>query len=124
MLTNVPGAPPCEDKPDEGTIDPQMPGLTGTSDPTKTMAFRQIVDGVENVGRKEYCKVTGLFNKYHKCTGQWNLWHPFWLAHNFQQVQLLSQQMYAWIDHHLRYGMDNFQIESFQSAGTWPKLLS
>ena len=32
--------------------------------------------------------------------------------------------MKAWIDQHLRHGLDNFKIESFQSADAVRKLLS
>lgn len=60
LLNNVPGVPPREDKPDEETVNPQTPGLSGTSDLTKMRAVRQVLDGVENVGGKEYGKATGL----------------------------------------------------------------
>jgi len=50
-IENVPGGPPAEDTPDEETIDPQKPDLTGSTDPTKTKAHKQVV-GVENAGGK------------------------------------------------------------------------
>jgi len=37
---------------------------------------------------------------------------------------LFSQQTKTWIDQHLRRGLDNFKIESFQSADALRKLLS
>jgi len=91
-IDNVPGEPAPEDTPDEQTIDPQQPDLTFTSDPTKTKAHRQVV-GVENAGWKAYDKATGLYNKHHQYSKQWNPWHSFQSAHDFQQTQSFSQQM-------------------------------
>jgi len=90
---NVPGAPPPpEDTPNDEPMDPLQPDLTCTSDPTKTKAHRQVV-GVENAGRKAYGKATGLYNKHCKNSEQWNPWHRFRSAHDFQQAQSFSQQM-------------------------------
>jgi len=114
-IGNVPGAPPPEDTPDEETIDPHKPDLTSTPDPTMTRAHRQVI-GVENVGGKAYGKATGLYNKHRKYSEQWNPWHPFQSAHDFEQAQSFSQQTKTQIDQHLRCGLDNFKIESFQSA--------
>jgi len=122
-IDNVPGAPPPEDTPDEETIDPQKPDPSCTPDPTKTRAHRQVV-GVENTGGKAYGKATGLYHKHHKYSEQWNPWHPFQSAHDFQQAQSFSQQTKTWIHQHLRCGLDNFNIESFQSADALRKLLS
>src|SRR5882757_2002005 len=122
-IDNVPGAPPPEDTSDEEPIDPQKPDLTCTPDPTKTRAHRQVV-GVENAGGKAYGKATGLYNKHRKYSEQWNPWHPFQSAHDFQQAQSFSQQTKTWIDQHLRRGLDNFSIESFQSADALRNLLS
>jgi len=85
-IDNVQGAPPPEDTPDEETIDPQKPDLTCGLDPTKTRAYRQVVGG-ENVRGKAYGKATGLYNKHRKYSEQWNPWHPFQSAHNFQLAQ-------------------------------------
>jgi len=79
---------------------------------------------VENAGGKVYGKATGLYNKHCKYSEQGNPWHPFRSAHDFQQAQSFSQQTKTWIDHHLRHGLDNFKIESFQSAYAMRKLLS
>jgi hypothetical protein len=79
---------------------------------------------VENAGGKAYGKATGLYNKHRKYSEQWNPWHPFQSAQNFQQAQSFSQQMKTWIDQHLRRGLDNFNIESFQSADALRNLLS
>jgi len=122
-MDNVPGAPPHEDTLNEEMIDPQKPDLTCTPDPTKTRAHRQVV-AVDNAGGKAYGKATGLYNKYRKYSEQWNQWHPFQSAHDFQQAESFSQQMKMWIDHHLRCGLDNFNIESFQSADTLRNLLT
>ena len=122
-MDNIPGAPPPEDTPDEEPIDPQKPDLTCTPDPKKTQAHRQVV-GLENAGGKAYGKATGLYNKHRKYSEQWNPWHPFRSAYDFQQAQSFSQQTKTWIDQHLRRGLDNFKIESFQSADALRKLLS
>ena len=115
-IDNVPRAPPPEDTPDEETMDPQKPDLTRTPYPTKTRAHRQVV-GVENAGGGEaYGKATGLYNKHRKYSEQWNPWHPFQSAHDFQQAQSFCQQTKTWIDQHLRCGLHNFNIESFQLA--------
>jgi hypothetical protein len=87
------------------------------------MAHRQVV-GVENLGGRAYGKATGLYNKHRKYSEQWNPWHPFQSAHDLQQAQSFSQQTKTWIDQHLRHGLDNFNIESFQSADALRKLLS
>ena len=123
LLDTVAGAPPPEYTPDEETTDPQKPDLTCTPDPTKTRAHRHVV-GVENAGGKAYGKATGLYNKHRKYSGQWNPWHPFQSAHDFKQAQSFSQQTKTWIDQHLRRGLDNFNIESFQSADALRNLLS
>jgi len=101
----------------------QKPDPTCTPDSTKMKAHRQVV-GVENAERKSFGKATGLYNKHHKYSDQWNPWHPFQSAHDFQQAQSFSHQMKWWIDQHLRHGLDNFKIKSFQSADAMQKLLS
>jgi hypothetical protein len=75
-------------------------------------------------GGKAYGKATGLYNKHCKFSEQWNPWHPFRSAHDFQQAQSFSQQTKTWIDEHLRHGLDNFKIESIQSANALWKLLT
>jgi hypothetical protein len=122
-IDNVPGAPPPEHTPDKEPIDLQVPDLTCTPDPTKTRAQRLVV-GVENVRGKAYGKGTGLYTKHRKYSEQWNPWHPFQSAHNCQQAQSLSQLTKTWMEHHLRYGLDYFIIELFQSADALEKLLS
>jgi len=123
LIDNLPGAPPPEDTLNEEPIDSQQADLTCTPDPTRTKAPRQVV-GVENAGGKAYGKATGLYNKHRKYSEQWNPWHPFRSTHNFQQAQSFSQQTTTWIDQHLRHGLENFTIESFQSADAIHKLLS
>ena len=119
----LPGTPPPEDTPDDETIDPQKPDQPCSPDPTKTKAHRQVV-GVENAGGKAYGKATGLYNKHHKYSERWNPWHPSQSAHDFQQAQSFSQQTKTWIDQHLTCGLDNFNIESFQSPDALRMLLS
>jgi hypothetical protein len=97
LLDNVLGAPPPEDTPKEEPIDPELPDLTCTPDPTEIKAHRQVV-GVENAGGNSYGKATGLYNKHHKYSEQWNPWHPFRSAHDFQQAQSFGQQMKSSID--------------------------
>jgi len=121
-IANIPGAPPLEDTPNKERIDSQQPDLTCTPDPTKTEAHRQVVE-IDNAGRKAYGKATGFYNKHCKYSEQWHPHYPFWSAHNFQQVQLFSQQSKTWIDQHLRHQLENFKIESFQSADALQKLL-
>jgi len=87
------------------------------------MAHRQVV-GVENEGGKAYGKATGLYNKHRKYSEQWNPWHRFQSANDFQHAQSISQQTKTLIDQHLRHGLDNFYLESFQSADALRKLLS
>jgi hypothetical protein len=123
LIDNVPGAPPPEDTPNEEPIDPQQPNLTCTLDRTNTKAHTEVV-GLENVGWKANAKATGLYNKNRKFSEQWNPWHPFRSTHNFQQAQSFSKQTKTWIDQHFRRGLDNFKIESFQSADAMRKLLS
>jgi len=122
LVDNVRGAPPPEDTPNAEPIDPQLPDLSCTPDPTKTKAHRQVV-GVENAGWKAYGKATGLYNKYGKKSEQWNPWHPFRYAHDFQLAHSFSLQTKTWIDQHSRRGLDNFKIESCQSADAMRKLL-
>jgi hypothetical protein len=85
--------------------------------------YRQVV-GVDNAGEKAYGKETALYIKHRKCSEQWNPWHPFWSTNNFQQAQTFSQQTKTWIDQHFSCGLDNFKIESFQTADTLGKLHS
>ena len=122
-IHTVPGARPPENAPDEEMIDPQKPDLAWTPDSTKMRAHRQIVE-VENVGGTAYGKVTGLYNKHHKYSEQWNAGHPFQSAHDFEQAQSCRQQTKTWINQHLRRALDNFNIQSYQSAYALRKLLS
>jgi len=123
LIDTVPGAPPPEATPNEKPRDPQQPDLTCTPDPTKAKAHRQVV-GVENAGGKANGKATGLYNKHRKYSEQWDPWHPFQSAHDVQQAQSFSQQTKIWINQHLRHGLDNFKIDSFQSADALRNLLS
>ena len=123
LIDNVTGAPPPEDTPNKEPIDPQQPDLTCTPDPTRTKAHWQVV-GVKNAGEKAYGKATGLYNKHRKYSEQWNPWHPFRSAHDFQQAQSFSLQTKSLIVQHLRCGLDHFKIESFPSAYARRKLLS
>ena len=123
LIDNVPGAPPPEDTPNKEPIDLEQPDLTCTPDRTKTKAHRKVV-GVENAWGKAYVEATGLYNKHRKYSEQCNQWHPFRSAHDFLQAHLFSQQMKTWTDQHLKHGLDNFKIKSFQSAVAMQKLLS
>jgi len=88
-----------------------------------TKAHTKVV-GVENAVGKSYGKATGLCHKHHKYIEQWSPWHPVQSAQDFQQVQSFSQQTKTWLDHNLRHGLENFKIESFQSADARWKLFS
>jgi len=123
LRDNVLGAPPHEDTPNKDPITPQQPDHTCTPDPTKTKAHRQVV-GVEIAGGTAFGKATGLYNKHCQYWEQWNPWHPFRSAHYFQQAQSFSQQTKTWIDQHLRDGLYNFKIPTFQSADALRKILS
>jgi len=79
---------------------------------------------VDNAGGKAYDKATGLYNKHREYSEQWNPWHPFQSAHNFQHAQSFSLQTNTVMDQHMRCGLDNFKIESFQSADALRTLLS
>jgi len=122
-MPNSPGTPRHEITSDEETIDPQTPDLTWTPDPSKMRAHRQVV-GVENVWGKAYGKATGLYSKHRKYSEQWNPWHPFQSAHDFEQAQSFSQQKKSWIDQHLMREQDKFKTESFQLVDAQHKLLS
>ena len=80
-----------------------------------TTAHRQVV-AVENGAGTAYGKATGLYIKYHNYSEQWNRWHLVRSAHDFQKAQSCSKQTKTWIAQHLRHGLDNSKIESFQSA--------
>ena len=123
LIDNIPGAPAPEDTNNQEPIDPPQPDLTYTPNPTQTKAHRQVV-GVENVRGKAYGKATGLYNKHRKYSEQWNPWHPVWSTPHFQPPQLFSQQTKTWIDQHPRRGLDNYTIESLESADDLRKLLS
>jgi len=79
---------------------------------------------VDNAGGTAYGKATGLYNKYHKYSEQWNSWHSCQSEHDIQQAQSFTQQTKTWMDQHLRRGLDNFKIDSFQSADASRKFLS
>ena len=48
----------------------------------------------------------------------------FQTAHDCQQAQSVSLQTQTWFDQHLQCALDNFNIESFQSADALRRLLS
>jgi hypothetical protein len=80
---------------------------------------------VENVGGKAYGKATELYNlKHHKYSEQRNPWNPFQCTHHFPQAQSFCPQTKTRKNEHLRHGLDNYKIESFQSADALQKLLS
>ena len=76
------------------------------------------------MGGKAYGKATGLYIKHCKYSEQWNPWHSFQSAHDFQLAQSFRQQTQSRTDLHLWRGLDNFKIMSFQSAVALRKLLS
>jgi hypothetical protein len=123
LIDNVLGSPPPEDPPNHEPLNPQQPDLTCTPDTTKTKDHRQVV-GLENVGGTAYGSATALYNKHRMESKQWNPWHPFQSAHDIHQAQSFGQQTKTWIDHHLRYGLHNYKIESFESVDPLRKLLS
>jgi len=110
LIDNAPGALPPDDTPNEQPIDPQQADLTCTPDPTHTRAHGQVV-GVDTAGGKGYGTATRLFNEHRKYSDQWNQWHPFPSAHDFQQAQSFSQLTKPWIDQHLRCVLADFYIE-------------
>jgi len=114
-IGNVRCAPQHDDTSDEETIDPQKPNPTYYGHPTMTRDLTKVVV-VEYLGGHANCKATGLYNKHRKYSEQWNPWHAVQSAHYIQQVQSFHQQTKMWIDQHLSGGLDNFNIESFQSA--------
>jgi len=84
---------------------------------------RQVV-GVDNGWGIAYGKATGLYNKNHKYSEEWNPWHPFQSGHDIRQAQSFSLQKKTWFHQHLRCGQDNFNTISFQSADGLRKVLS
>jgi len=75
-------------------------------------------------GWESYGKATGLYNKHRKCSEHWIPWHPFWSAHDIQEAQSFGLQTKRWRDQHLRRGLDNFDIKSFQPPDAQSKLIS
>jgi hypothetical protein len=75
-------------------------------------------------GGESIWQATRLYNKHCKYLEQWNPWHPIRSAHNFQLAQSVSQETKTLIDHDLRHGLDDFNIESFQPADALLQLLS
>ena len=96
-------------------IDCQKPDLICTPDPMKTKYYSDVM-GVEEAGGQVYGGTTGIYNKYHIYLDQWNPWHPFDCTDDFQQSQSLCQNSIIWIDQYLKRRLDDFCIESFQSA--------
>jgi hypothetical protein len=123
LIDNIPGAPPPEVILNEDSIDAEQPDVTCTPDPTKTKTKLKVF-GTENAAGKAYGTAPGLSTKHRKYSEQWNPWYPVRSAHNYQQAASFSQQMKTWIVEHLRRGLDNFKVESFQSADALGKLLS
>jgi len=83
LIDNALGVPPPQDTHYTEPIHPQQPDLNCTPDPTKAKAHRQVV-GVQNAEGKAFGKVTELYNKYQMYSEQWNPWHPFRSANDFQ----------------------------------------
>ena len=57
-----------------------------------------------------------LYDKHQKYGSDWNPWHPFANAFDYQQARALSSQRKTWVDEYLRAGLDCFRTTSFQSA--------
>jgi len=73
-IANTPGAPQCEDTPDEEPTVAQQSDLTYTPDPTNAKPHAKGV-GVENVEGKVYGQPTGLYKKHQKYSEIWNPSH-------------------------------------------------
>jgi len=65
-----------------------------------------------------------LYNKHQKYSEQLNPCHPLQSTHDFLPARSSGQQTKTWIAQHLRCGLDNYKIESFQSAAALRKVLS
>lgn len=61
-------------------------------------------------------RADSLYNKHRKYGTDWNPWHPFANAFDYQQARALSTQKKTWVDDYLRAGLDSFRTTSFQSA--------
>ena len=57
-----------------------------------------------------------LYDKHQKYGSDWNPWHPFGNAFDYQQARALSSQRKTWVDEYLRAGLDCFRTTSFRSA--------
>ena len=89
--------------------------------PARIVNYSAVVEGSE-AGR-----VLGiaesLYDKHRKYGSDWNPWHPFANAFDYQQARALSTQKKSWIDDYLRGGLDCFRTTSFQSASELWELL-
>jgi len=91
LTDSVPGAPPSDNTLDTETIDPQKPHQRSFPKLTAIQIYKNIV-GVDNVGEISYGKATGLYNKHHKHSEQYNLSHLVGSAQNFNKLNCFDSQ--------------------------------
>ena len=75
----------------------------------------------EAAGGQVVGEATSLYDKHRK--PNWNLWHPFANAFDYQQARALGTQSKIWVKEYLRRGLDDFHMTSFQTASELWELL-
>ena len=115
LVDSIPGMLPPKDSSNSESIDPQKPDLIFMTDLIITK-YHSDVMAAESADGQVCCVATGIYNKHRIYLDQWNPWYPFDCAYDFQQAQSLYQNSRMWTNQHLKHGLDDFRIESFQSA--------
>jgi hypothetical protein len=75
----------------------------------------------EAAGGQVVGEATSLYDKHRK--PNWNPWHPFANAFDYQQARALGTQSKTWVNDYLRRGLDDFRTTSFQTASELWELL-
>ena len=89
--------------------------------PARIVNYNAELEGAEAGGVLGIAE--SLYKKHRKYGSDWNPWHPFANAFDYQQARALSAQKKTWIDDYLRAGLDCFRTTSFQSASELWELL-
>ena len=119
-LTSMQGFIPAELPPPNDA--PELPEKHDVSFvPARTVNHSAVFEDAE--AGKVLGRAEGLYDKHLKYGSDWNPWHPFANAFDYQQARALSTQKKKWVDDYLRVGLDCFQTTSFQSASELWELL-
>ena len=115
ILTRVQGFIPAESSLPIYADDPEPPKKHNVSFATVRTIYHSAIFEDLQAGRTIGI-AHSLYDKHQKYGSDWNPWHPFAIAFDYQQALAHSSQGNTRVDEYLRDGLDCCRTTSFQSA--------